>query len=88
MICLKYLVLVGETINRMFPELTEGKLLTFIRNVLILHPTEIPEPSNSAEGQSVYFETLQLQPVKLIVSFITTPHIDTDEKYGLKKFFH
>lgn len=67
----------------MFSELTEGKLLTFVRDVLILHPTEIPEPSNSAEGQTVYFETLQLQPVKLIVSFMTTPRTDADEKYGL-----
>ncbi|KAF8509808.1 vacuolar protein sorting-associated protein 13 [Gautieria morchelliformis] len=48
--------------------------------VLIEHPLDIPDPADTARGQSVYFEVLELQPIKLIVSFMTTQHVNADEK--------
>ncbi|KAF8516153.1 hypothetical protein BU17DRAFT_51124 [Hysterangium stoloniferum] len=49
-------------------------------DVLIPNPVDIPEPRGIAEGQSIYFEVLELQPIKLVVSFMTTQHVNADEK--------
>ncbi|KIJ26913.1 hypothetical protein M422DRAFT_55306 [Sphaerobolus stellatus SS14] len=49
-------------------------------DVLIANAVDIPEPTPTAEGQSVYFEVLELQPIKLIVSFVTSQHMNADEK--------
>lgn len=53
------------------------------RGVLIEHPVDIPEPVSNAGGQSIYFEVLELQPIKLIVSFMTTQHVNADEKSAI-----
>lgn len=54
----------------------------YFRDILIAHPVDIPEPSSTAEGQYVYFELLDLQPIKLVLSFMTTQHVNADEKYA------
>ncbi|GJJ09687.1 hypothetical protein Clacol_003911 [Clathrus columnatus] len=56
-------------------------------DVLIPYPTEIPEPSNNAEGQSAYFEVLELQPIKLIISFMTTQRMEAQEKFNTSNPF-
>lgn len=49
-------------------------------SVLIQHPEEIPEPQAVAVGQDLYFEVLELQPIKLSLSFMRTERVNSDEK--------
>lgn len=49
-------------------------------SVLIQHPEEIPEPQPTAAGQDLYFEVLELQPIKLSLSFMRTERVNSDEK--------
>lgn len=49
-------------------------------SVLIQHPEEIPEPQAVAAGQDLYFEVLELQPIKLSLSFMRTERVNSDEK--------
>lgn len=52
-------------------------------SVLILNAGEIPEPSGTpVEGQDIYFEVLELQPIQLSVSFMRTDRVNADEKYA------
>lgn len=48
--------------------------------MLIQHPDDIPEPSAGAVGQVLYFEVLELQPIKLSLSFMRTERINSEEK--------
>jgi len=50
-------------------------------SVLIQHADGIPEPSNNSAGQDLYFEVLELQPIKLSLSFMRTERVNSDEKY-------
>jgi len=50
-------------------------------SVLIQHPDAIPEPNNNSAGQDLYFEVLELQPIKLSLSFMRTERVNSDEKY-------
>ncbi|KAF8591826.1 vacuolar protein sorting-associated protein 13 [Ramaria rubella] len=52
-------------------------------SVLIEHPVDIPEPVGTKGGQSIYFEVLELQPIELVVSFMTTQHVNADEKINI-----
>lgn len=50
-------------------------------SVLIEHPYEISEPKETAPGQHLYFEVLELQPIMLQLSFMRTERISSEEKY-------
>ena len=47
---------------------------------MIENPEAIPEPEYTGSGQDVYFEVLELQPVRLSLSFMRTERISGDEK--------
>lgn len=49
-------------------------------SVLIQHPNDIPEPDDGT-GEHLYFEVLELQPIKLSLSFMRTERINSEEKY-------
>ena len=58
------------------------------RSVLIEHPDDIPEPKETAPGQHLYFEVLELQPISLQLSFMRTERISAEEKYVLVFEYH
>jgi|ERR1700683_177702 vacuolar protein sorting-associated protein 13A/C len=49
-------------------------------SVLLQHPEDIPEPQAVAAGEDLYFEVLELQPIKLSLSFMRTERVNSDEK--------
>lgn len=52
-----------------------------LHSILIRNPGEIPEPQNKASGEDLYFEVLELQPIKLSISFMRTERISGEDKY-------
>jgi vacuolar protein sorting-associated protein 13A/C len=52
----------------------------YLASVLIQHAEDIPEPKETAIGQDLYFEVLELQPIKLSLSFMRTERVSTDDK--------
>ncbi|KAI0073133.1 vacuolar protein sorting-associated protein 13 [Panus rudis PR-1116 ss-1] len=52
-------------------------------DVLIQQPEEIVEPEASSEGDDYYFEVLELQPIKLTISFMRTERVNSDEKLSI-----
>jgi vacuolar protein sorting-associated protein 13A/C len=55
-------------------------VLMFSNSILVQHPEDIPEPQTVAAGQDLYFEVLELQPIKLSLSFMRTERVNSDEK--------
>jgi len=53
-------------------------------DVLIEHPNDVPEPKETAPGQHLYFEVLELQPIRLQLSFMRTERISSEEKLNLR----
>ncbi|EJD47755.1 vacuolar protein sorting-associated protein vps13 [Auricularia subglabra TFB-10046 SS5] len=50
-------------------------------SVLIQNAGDIQEPSGpSKDGQELYFEVLELQPIQLAISFMRTERVNADEK--------
>ncbi|RMZ86779.1 hypothetical protein DV736_g5997, partial [Chaetothyriales sp. CBS 134916] len=43
---------------------------------------DIPEPSKEDQGQDVYFELLNLQPIQLDLSFVRTERVNAEENLG------
>jgi len=55
--------------------------LTFLwPSVLIQSLDDVHEPSKDAVGQELYFEVLELQPIKLSLSFMRTERVNSEEK--------
>ncbi|KAF9270221.1 DUF1162-domain-containing protein [Marasmius fiardii PR-910] len=54
------------------------------KDVLIEHADEIPEPKPLDPGQNIYFEVLELQPIKLLLSFMRTERVSSDEKLSIR----
>lgn len=54
--------------------------LILCHSILITQPEEIVEPEASAEGQELYFEVLELQPIKLAISFMRTERVSSEEQ--------
>jgi vacuolar protein sorting-associated protein 13A/C len=50
-------------------------------SVLIEQPTDIPEPEDMASEHNLYFEVLELQPIRLSLSFERTDRVSGEEKY-------
>ncbi|RDX55846.1 vacuolar protein sorting-associated protein 13 [Lentinus brumalis] len=53
-------------------------------DILLEYPEDIPEPKATARGQDVYFEVLELQPIKLSISFMRTERVSAEEKLSLR----
>ncbi|KAI0033184.1 hypothetical protein K488DRAFT_78064 [Vararia minispora EC-137] len=53
-------------------------------DVLIEHPTDIPEPQPTNTDSVVYFEVLELQPIRLSLSFMRSERSDPDNKSDLR----
>ncbi|KIM85199.1 hypothetical protein PILCRDRAFT_817197 [Piloderma croceum F 1598] len=53
-------------------------------DILVQHPEDIPEPQTVAAGQDLYFEVLELQPIKLSLSFMRTERVNSDEKLSIR----
>lgn len=51
-----------------------------LHSILIAHPDGIPRAKPVAGGQELYFEVLELQPVRLTISFERTERVNADEK--------
>lgn len=49
-------------------------------SVLIERPTDIPEPEDVASEHNLYFEVLELQPIRLSLSFERTDRVSGEEK--------
>ncbi|KAL0581607.1 Vacuolar protein sorting-associated protein 13 [Marasmius crinis-equi] len=54
------------------------------KDVLIEYPEEIPEPRTTTVGQNIYFEVLELQPIKLSLSFMRADRVSSDEKLSIR----
>lgn len=56
------------------------QIFNLVRSVLIQYPGEIPEPQNATGGADIYFEVLELQPIKLFLSFMRTESVSTEQR--------
>ncbi|KAF8335473.1 vacuolar protein sorting-associated protein 13 [Cantharellus anzutake] len=54
------------------------------QDALLRHPDGIPDPTPVAEGQELYFEVLELQPVRLLLSFMRTERINAEDKLVIR----
>ena len=45
-----------------------------------MQPDQIVEPENTAGGEEMYFEVLELQPIKLSISFMRTERVSSEEQ--------
>ncbi|KAH9486936.1 Vacuolar protein sorting-associated protein 13 [Psilocybe cubensis] len=53
-------------------------------DVLLQNINSIPEPSTQTVGQDLYFEILELQPIKLSLSFMRTERVNSEEKLSIR----
>ncbi|KAJ3917835.1 vacuolar protein sorting-associated protein 13 [Lentinula edodes] len=54
------------------------------QDILIEHGEDIPEPQDTSTGQTLYFEVLELQPIKLSLSFMRTERVSSEEKLSIR----
>ncbi|KAL1697196.1 hypothetical protein GGG16DRAFT_107114 [Schizophyllum commune] len=54
------------------------------QDVLIDNLDDVAEPTKVAEGTNLYFEVLELQPIKLYLSFMRTERVSSDQKLSLR----
>lgn len=52
-------------------------------DILIEHPEDIPEPEDTAPGLTYYFEVLELQPIRLSLSFMRMERVSGEERLVL-----
>ncbi|KAG2023495.1 hypothetical protein CC2G_001143 [Coprinopsis cinerea AmutBmut pab1-1] len=53
-------------------------------DVLIANPGAISDPTVSSMGQELYFEVLELQPIKLSLSFMRTERVSSETRLSLR----
>ncbi|RDB28887.1 Vacuolar protein sorting-associated protein 13 [Hypsizygus marmoreus] len=53
-------------------------------DILLQNIDTIPEPVDTAAGQDLYFEVLELQPIKLSLSFMRAERVSSEEKLSLR----
>ncbi|CAL1695807.1 unnamed protein product [Somion occarium] len=56
-------------------------------DVLIPQEEGIVEPETTAGGEDYYFEVLELQPIKLTISFMRTERVSSEEKLSIRNPF-
>lgn len=49
-------------------------------SILIQQPEEITEPDGTINGGDMYFEVLELQPIRLSMSFMRTERVSSEEQ--------
>ena len=49
-------------------------------DILIEHPDDIPEPEDIGAGLTYYFEVLELQPIRLSLSFMRMDRVSAEER--------
>ncbi|KAI0068196.1 hypothetical protein BV25DRAFT_1793389 [Artomyces pyxidatus] len=54
------------------------------KDVLIEHAEDIPEPEDTSSGQDLYFEVIELQPIRLSLSFMRTERVSGEEKLSIR----
>lgn len=54
------------------------------QEILIKDADHIPEPDKTSSSQQLYFEVLELQPIKLLLSFMRTERVSSDEKLNIR----
>ena len=47
---------------------------------MIEHPDDIPEPEDIGAGLTYYFEVLELQPIRLSLSFMRMDRVSAEER--------
>ncbi|KAG6857562.1 hypothetical protein H0H87_000161 [Tephrocybe sp. NHM501043] len=55
-----------------------------VEDVLVQNIDSIPEPIDVSVGQELYFEILELQPIKLSLSFMRTERVSSEEKLSIR----
>ncbi|KAK0233092.1 hypothetical protein IW262DRAFT_1304036 [Armillaria fumosa] len=55
-----------------------------VDDVLIQDADVISEPKETTAGQELYFEVLELQPIKLSLSFMRTERVSSEEKLSIR----
>ncbi|KAJ7293574.1 vacuolar protein sorting-associated protein 13 [Mycena rebaudengoi] len=55
-----------------------------VPDLLIQNPEEILEPKDTAVGEDLYFEVLELQPIQLSLSFMRTERVSAEEKLSIR----
>lgn len=55
-------------------------ILMFAASVLITFPEDIKEPELTTSGQDLYFEVLELQPIRLAMSIMRTERLSSEDK--------
>ncbi|KZT65144.1 vacuolar protein sorting-associated protein 13 [Daedalea quercina L-15889] len=56
-------------------------------NVLIPFPEDVKEPELTISGQDLYFEVLELQPIRLAISFMRTERLNSEDKLSIRNPF-
>ncbi|OCH96150.1 vacuolar protein sorting-associated protein 13 [Obba rivulosa] len=56
-------------------------------DILVQEPDDIPEPQDTVSGRDVYFEVLELQPIRLSISFMRTERISSEDKLSIRNPF-
>lgn len=51
-----------------------------LNSILIQNPDTVPEPQPQVAGQDLYFEVLELQPIRLTLSFMRTERVSSDNR--------
>ncbi|KAA1471483.1 DUF1162-domain-containing protein [Dentipellis sp. KUC8613] len=54
------------------------------QDILIPNGEEIPEPEDTMSGPELYFEVLELQPIRLALSFMRTERVSGEEKLSIR----
>lgn len=49
-------------------------------DILIEYPESIPEPEDTVSGLTYYFEVLELQPIRLALSFMRMDRVSGEER--------
>ncbi|CAK9783702.1 putative late endosome to vacuole transport-related protein [Cutaneotrichosporon oleaginosum] len=58
------------------------------KDVLIEYPKGIPEPNMTEQQNDLFFQSLQLQPISLELSFMRTDRVNVDEKVSTRNPFY
>ncbi|KAI0932190.1 hypothetical protein AcW2_000882 [Taiwanofungus camphoratus] len=51
-------------------------------DILVQQPDEIVEPQGTSSGEELYFEVLELQPIRLSISFMRTDGVNEEKTLG------
>lgn len=54
------------------------------KDVLIAEPGDVPDPSVTKTGQELYFEVLELQPIRLSLSFMRTERVSSEKRMAIR----